>query len=253
MNKQTLLILTITLQAPSALAIDQAITEKLQAALPEHAQSAPLTDISQALIQNSQRINPGSIRPKVNNDSSKINGLLGTWLVAYQIGSVTYNDKIVLDSVYTASDGEIMAKGTVYMDYSALGINNSTGMFMLCSYNPGSYAVVNSDYSCLTKSTSGFYHQYTFKYAGNSITNGYYALGLTAESLATRLLNKLTPLRGTRINANSNATPPEEDNYDATLGELTLPKVKANNGYYRAKLKTTDGQHFTLLEVTKNP
>jgi hypothetical protein len=195
------------------------------------------------------RHNSGSagVQPKsLNTDPSKIEALKGTYSLSYSIATSRYTDKIVIDQVYTDTDGEIMGKGLYYSNQTG------SGELVYCTYDPVLWGSLDADYMCLTGNI--VYQTFAFRFSGNTITGGYYGIGFDAESAATSLMSKNKPITGIRAAAGSTSTPTPtttKDEYVPLTGKLTLPNVKVGAENYSAILIYEGNNLFRLQSATK--
>lgn len=134
------------------------------------------------------------ISPKaitINRDASKVEALYGTWIVSYNIGSSIYTDKLVIDSIYTADNGEIFARGLQYSNQIG------QGDLMLCKYDPTVFLIIDSYYSCVAG--SAIIETYSFKFSNNTISSGFYGIGFDSSGAANSALLRNKPITGYRI------------------------------------------------------
>ncbi len=178
-------------------------------------------DLHQSLSEITESIRNSSgnnaIYPKINYDQSKVDAIKGTWIVSYTIKTKSYTDKIVLDTNYTASDGEKYVIGLLYTNQQFPVTN------IICGFSPV-FNSIGADYFCIT---ADYYKEaYAFRFSGNTITNGYYAVATDTTTLATYIGLKAIPITGYRIDTN-----PQNTEYRSDYDQIKWPKYQ-NDTFY---------------------
>ncbi|MEQ1638455.1 MAG: hypothetical protein ABL903_17420 [Methylococcales bacterium] len=235
MKKRSLLALMLMPAVVSATEIEN---------FPPENQASVLTEE----LQDRLRLKSG-IRPKtvsLTADESKATALFGTWQVSYTYNGKQGNDKIVLDTITSGGSDKVYAGGKVYFD------NTAAEGDIACGYDPATMGTLEADYMCVAVPAEGNYRIYAFKFSGNRITGGYYESGSNLINATFDLFLKRNPLSGFReVPMPATVTPSEQDSFDFSKGELTLPSVKVGNDFYSAILTTHDGENFKLKSVVK--
>jgi hypothetical protein len=205
--------------------------EKQAAASNDAALTNLLNNTEDAIAAN----NPSSRYAKINTNASKIDAIKGTWIITYKIDTVIYTDKLVITGSKT-SNGDITASAVIYEDLGDAGIAT------VCSYDPVKYSAIESDYLCVNTNET-YVHNYSFKFSGDTITGGFYGIGLDSDAATASILLKNIPIKGYRELSAAE--------YNTTTGLLNLPQVNVGNDVYSAVLKNKGAFVFTLESSTK--
>lgn len=185
-------------------------------------------------------INSQFYSKKINTDASKIEALKGIWVLSYKIGDKSLTDKLIVNQIITADDGDIGASGEYYLGQSAVKD------VLVCFYDPEVLSILNSDYVCTTDFTSSagvtWYQSFGFKFSGDTVTGGYYGFGRTLSDVIDMQNLRKYPITGYRQASKL----VENSNYDTNTQILGIEDVQVGTLHYQVTLQSTANNVFTL-------
>ncbi|MEE9356120.1 MAG: hypothetical protein V3U75_11070 [Methylococcaceae bacterium] len=173
-----------------------------------------------------------------------IEALMGNWVVTYTIKDTTYTEKFVINEFYTTENGQVKGSGLYYSDPA------KEGEIVLCGdLPPDLSAFYNTEYDCLSITTidgADLFRIFNFKFSGDTITQGYFALGNTIEEASSIIVSKEFPLTGSRVSTSANQP---NAIYNEDTGKLNLSRVSYAGASYPVTLTNQGDFVFKLQEV----
>ena len=195
------------------------------------------TEIKSPIDVSKEKLFPYSM-PK---SKESIEALMGNWVVTYTIKDTTYTENFVINEFYTSEDGEILGSGLY---------PTKEGEIVLCGdLPPDLSAFYNTEYDCFSISTidgADLFRTFNFKFSGDTITQGYFALGNTIEETSSIIVSKEIPLTGNRVSTSANQP---NATYNGDTGKLNLPRVSYAGTNYPVTLINQGDFVFKLQEV----
>ena len=174
-----------------------------------------------------------------------------SWEFSYSLDGAQHVSKMDLsDNISTSSDGTEGVKGSFFRDVNGGNTDGVACLFVGDEPDLGGFLGIN--YLCAVQGSP--FLSFGFKISGDSIVNGIFASGTSAEEMAIDLVTNQAPMTGFRIGSNGSGTIPvipqaSEASYDDTTNELIIPVVNYRGAKYRVILQDTGNLVFTIKDA----